>query len=602
MSRFPVKAGPFATAALAIRALAILALAVIVAVAANGAMTVDATVGGQGPQGRPGNVELTTFPAEWTYRPGVPAPRAEHGMVASNCALATEAGVEILKAGGNAVDAAVATGFALAVAYPEAGNIGGGGYAVLRLAGGQTAALDYRETAPAGASRNMFIGADGKPTDASLVGHLASGVAGSVAGLLALLEKHGTLPRARVMAPAIRLARDGFVVDAIFRESVAQNAKLVGRFAGAALFLPGGQPPAIGARFVQADLAQTLERIARDGRDGFYKGPVAAALVGEMSRGGGIITSSDLAGYQPAWRTPITSSYRGHGLIAMPPSSSGGITLVETLNILETWPQAAPWGSAAALHRLTSAFQRAFVDRNEMLGDPAFVKMPLERLASKAYAKELRAGIRDDRASPTSALKPAPRESRETTNYAVVDRWGSAVAITTTINSLYGSGVWVPGGGFFLNNEMDDFAAQPGTANQFGLVQGESNAVAPGKRMLSAMAPTIVLDPKGSVEMLIGGRGGPRIITAVVQAIVNVIDHRMTLADAVGAPRIHHQALPDVLEYEKGGVAADVVTALGAMGYSTKPGGTGSLTAIRRTATGWDGLFDPRKHGLASGY
>jgi len=554
------------------------------------------------PPTRPGNVELTTFPAEWTYRPGVPAPRAEHGMVASNCALATEAGVEILKAGGNAVDAAVAVGFALAVAYPEAGNIGGGGYAVLRMADSRTAALDYRETAPAAASRNMFIGADGKPTDASLVGHRASGVPGSVAGLLALLEKHGTLPRARVMAPAIRLARDGFRVDDIFRTSIEQNAKLIGRFGGAGLFLPASQPPAIGARFVQADLAQTLDRIARDGRDAFYTGAVASAVVGEMARGGGIITAADLAGYRPVWRTPITSSYRGHGLIAMPPSSSGGITLVETLNILETWPDVATWGSAAALHRLTSAFQRAFVDRNETLGDPAFVTMPLERLASKAYAKDLRAGIREDRASATASLKPAPREGRETTNYAVVDARGNAVAITTTINSLYGSGVWVPGAGFFLNNEMDDFAAQPGTANQFGLVQGESNAVAPGKRMLSAMAPTIVLDPKGSVEMLLGGRGGPRIITAVVQAIVNVIDHHMTLADAVGAPRIHHQALPDVLEYEKGGVPAAVVDALAAMGYSTKPGGTGSLTAIRRTATGWEGLFDPRKHGLAAGY
>jgi len=568
-------------------------------------MAADAPLGGQAPQARPGNVELTTFPAEWTYKPGAPAPTAPNGMVASNCALATQAGVEILKAGGNAVDAAVAVGFALAVAYPEAGNIGGGGYAVTHLANGTTTALDYRETAPAAATRNMFIGTDGKPTDASLVGHRASGVPGSVAGLLALLEKHGSLPRARVMAPAIRLARDGVPVDEILRTSIEQNAKLIGRFGGASLFLPGGQAPAVGTRLTQPDLARTLEHIARAGRDGFYTGAVAATIIDEMRKGGGIIAAADLAAYQPVWRTPITSSYRGHGLIAMPPSSSGGITLVEALNVLETWPQPAPWGSAAALHRLTAAFQRAFVDRNDTLGDPAFVQMPLARLASKGYAKELRAGIRDDRATPTSALKPIAREgheSTETTNYAVVDRWGNAVAVTTTINSLYGSGVWVPGGGFFLNNEMDDFAAQPGTPNQFGLVQGESNAVAPGKRMLSAMAPTIVLDPSGRVEMIVGGRGGPRIITAVVQAIVNVIDHRMSLADAVGAPRIHHQALPDVLEYEKGGVPQAVVDALAGMGYATKPGGTGSLTAIRRTSSGWEGLFDPRKHGLAAGY
>jgi len=581
-----------------------LVLGVIATIPATLAIAVVAAVvlSGQQPPARPGNVELTTFPAEWIYRPGGQAPFAERGMVASNCALATAAGVEILKAGGNAVDAAVAVGFALAVAYPEAGNIGGGGYTVLRMTDGRTAALDYRETAPASASRNMFIGADGKPTEGSLVGHRASGVPGSVAGLLALLEKHGTLTRRQVMAPAIRLAREGFAVDTVFRTSIEQNAVLIKRFAGSALFLPGGRPPEVGTRFVQADLAGTLERIAEAGASGFYGGPVAAAVTAEMTRGGGVVTAVDFAAYKPAWRTPLVSSYRGHGLIAMPPSSSGGITLIETLNILETWPAAAPWGSATALHRMTSAFQRAFVDRNETLADPDFVKLPLEQLASKAYARELRRTIDDARATPTKALRPLARESRETTNYAVVDRWGNAVASTTTINSLYGSGVWVPGAGFFLNNEMDDFAVQPGTANQFGLVQGESNAIAPGKRMLSAMAPTIVLDPKGSVLMLVGGRGGPRIITAVVQAIVNVIDHRMSLADAVGAPRIHHQALPDVLEYEKGGVSSAVVDALAGMGYATKPGGTGSLTAIMRAKNGWEGLFDPRKHGLAAGY
>jgi gamma-glutamyltranspeptidase/glutathione hydrolase len=260
------------------------------------------------------------------------------------------------------------------------------------------------------------------------------------------------------------------------------------------------------------------------------------------------------------------------------------------------------WNSPRALHRLAGSLQRAFVDRNGTLGDPAFVKMPIDRLIDKAYARTLQAQIAEGKATPSSALPPAIREGSETTNYGVVDRSGNAVAITTTINSLYGSGVWVPGGGFFLNNEMDDFAVQPGTPNQFGLVQGEANAIAPGRRMLSAMAPTIVMDPSGRVLMLVGGRGGPRIITAVVQAIVNLIDHRMSLADAVGAPRIHEQALPDLLEYEKGGVPPDVVAALNAMGYKTRAGATGSLTAIARTAAGWEGLFDPRKHGLAAGY
>lgn len=552
------------------------------------------------------NAEMATFPAEWTYKPGVPAASAPNGMVASNCALATKAGVEVLAAGGNAVDAAVAVGFALAVAYPEAGNLGGGGYAVLHLADGRDAALDYRETAPAAATPTMYVGAGGKPTDQSLIGHRASGTPGSVAGMLALLERHGTMSRARVLAPAIRLARDGVVVDDVLRTSIAGNADLISKFSGASLFLPGGKPPAVGSRLVQADLAATLERIAADGRDGFYTGAVAGAVAREMRRGGGLITADDLARYTPAWRNPLEGTYRGFRVLAMPPSSSGGVTVLETLNILETYDAAAPWNGALALHRLASAFQRAFVDRNSSLGDPAFVKMPVDRMTGKPYARALRAGIDDAKATPTASLRPIAAEGSQTTNYCVVDRQGNAVAVTTTINSLYGSGVWVPGAGFFLNNEMDDFTVQPGTPNQFGLVQGEANAIRPGKRMLSAMAPTIVLDSAGHVWMVVGGRGGPRIITAVVQAIVNAIDYRMTLADAIGAPRIHDQALPDVLEYEKGGVPAAVVHALEARGWQPRPGGTGSLTAIKRSGVpgtpGWEGLFDPRKHGLAEGY
>ena len=550
---------------------------------------------------RPAIVELATFPSEWTYQPGAEASAAPNGMIASNSTLATEAGVEILEAGGNAVDAAVAVGFALAAAYPEAGNLGGGGYSVVRLADGESAALDYRETAPAGASRDMYIDADGELTRDSIVGHRASGVPGSVAGLLALLERHGTMERSQVMAPAIRLARDGFVVDEIFRTSIDQSAKGIASFAGSDLFLPGGEPPAVGSRFTQPGLAGTLERIAEEGADGFYRGPVAEAVDAEMRRGGGVVTAADLAAYEPVWREPITSTYRGHGLVAMPPSSSGGVTLVEALNVLETWEDAAPWGSPEALHRMTNAFQRAFVDRNALLGDPGFVTVPVERLASKAYAQTLRGQIDEGRATPSADVHPLS-ESDETTNYAVVDRWGNAVVTTTTLNGLYGSGVWVPDAGFFMNNEMDDFAAQPGTANMFGLVQGEANAIAPGKRMLSSMSPTIVLDPEGSVMMLVGGRGGSRIITAVAQAIVNVIDYRMSLADAVGAPRIHNQALPDMLFYEQTGVPQDVVDALEAMGHTTRPGGSGNLTAIARTANGWDGVFDPRKHGLAAGY
>jgi len=357
---------------------------------------------------------------------------------------------------------------------------------------------------------------------------------------------------------------------------------------------------------VQPDLAATLSRIADNGAAGFYQGPVANAIAQEMRRGGGIVTAHDLMAYAPAWREPLKGSYRGFGLIAMPPSSSGGVTVIETLNILETYQDVPTWNSVLGLHRLASAFQRAFVDRNSALGDPAFVKMPIQRMTSKAYARGLRAGIDDAKATATAALKPVSTEGAQTTNYCVVDRAGNAVGITTTINSLYGSGVWIPGGGFFMNNEMDDFTVQPGTPNQFGLIQGRANAIAPGKRMLSAMAPTIVADPAGNAWMIVGGRGGPRIITAVVQAIVNAIDYRMSIADAVGAPRIHDQALPDVLEYEKGGVPADVVRALEAKGWATRPAATGSLTAIKRAIRGstpvWEGLFDPRRHGLAEGY
>ena len=590
---------------------AVLTVVALVSVAAVGLLArradaVKSDVTRQKPGTTRPNAEMATFPSEWTYKPGLAAPSAPNGMVASNCAAATKAGVEILRAGGNAVDAAVAVGFALAVAYPEAGNLGGGGYAVVHLADGRDAALDYRETAPRAATPNMYIGRDGKPTDQSLIGYRASGVPGSVAGLLALLDQHGSMSRAQVMAPAIRLAREGVVVDEILRTSISENADLIRRFAGAALFLPNGRPPAAGARLVQRDLAATLERISASGADGFYKGVVAEAIAREMQRGGGTITASDLASYTPAWREPLKGSYRGFLLRAMPPSSSGGVTVVETLNILETYRDTPPWNSPLALHRLASAFQRAFVDRNASLGDPAFVKMPLARMTSKAYARALRAGISDAKATSTSALAPVSREGLQTTNYCVVDRQGNAVAVTTTINSLYGSGVWIPGAGFFMNNEMDDFTVQPGTPNQFGLVQGEANAIAPGKRMLSAMSPTIVLDAAGKVWMIVGGRGGPRIITAVVQAIVNAIDYRMALADALGAPRIHDQGLPDVLEYEKGGVPAATVRALEAKGWKTRPEGTGSLTAIKRASVGskpvWEGLFDPRKHGLAEGY
>jgi len=526
-------------------------------------------------------------------------------MIASDDRVASEAGLEILRKGGNAVDAAVAVGFALAVTYQEAGNLGGGGFMLVRLANGTTAAIDYREMAPLAATRDMYLDASGKLTDRSLDGHLASGVPGSVAGMSEVLKKYGTMKLSDVLQPAIRLADEGFTVEAGFNRSVRGDSARIARFGGSA-FLPDGAPPAVGSRFRQPDLARTLRLIAEKGPDAFYRGEIGDSLVAEMKRGGGIITKEDLANYQPRWRDPIRSSYRGYTLFTMPPASSGGIVITETLNILETYPALPPFGSAAYAHILGSAYQRAFIDRNAKIADPAFVKVPLAQLTSKTYAKTLRATIDARRATPTLTLEQkmgTRAEGTETTHYSVVDGMGNSVATTTTTNGLYGSGVLVRGAGFFMNNEMDDLSAQPGTANQFGLVQGEANAVAPGKRPLSAMSPTIVLDPAGGLLLVLGARGGPRIITATSQVILNVIDHRMSIADAMSAPRIHHQALPDSLMYERGGLSQPVLDSLIRMGHGPKVVVSVALAnAIMRVKGGFEAVGDPRRPGGVVGY
>ena len=441
-----------------------------------------------------------TFPSGWRFTPGGNATFAEHEMVVANGPLAAQAGLEILSAGGNAVDAAVATGFAMAVVYPAAGNIGGGGFVVIRMANGKTAALDYRETAPRAATRDMYVDpATGKLTNKSLIGHLASGVPGSVAGLLATLDRFGTMTRAQVIAPARRLAR-GFPIDAALARSLKADSSRICQFAGCATFFPNGHALQAGDTLRQPDLARTLERIIADGADGFYHCPVARAIADEERRGGGIITEQDLAGYKVAWRTPVVGRYHGHTLISMPPSSSGGTTLIETFNILDAFGPPAPSGSVTSLHRLLGAMQLAFIDRNAYLADPDVIHgVPVGRLTDRKYAQAQRARLSDAHYVSTRELNPGlgdVREGTHTTHYSVIDRFGNAVATTTTINGGFGSFVWVPGGGFFMNNEMDDFAAQPGTPNMYGLVQGEANAVAPGKRMLSAMSPTVVLDPR----------------------------------------------------------------------------------------------------------
>jgi len=528
-------------------------------------------------------------------------------MAVSNSREASEAAAEVLKAGGNAVDAAVALGFALAVSWPEAGNIGGGGYAVIRMRDGRAAVLDYREIAPLAATRDMYLDADGKLTDKSVFGHLASGVPGAVAGMAAMLERYGTMPLSRVMQPAIRLARDGFTIDTALAGSIARARGPVTRFARNTPFFPNGEPLAAGARLMQPELARTLEAIAVQGASAFYRGWVADSLVAEMQRGGGIITREDLSRYTPVWREPLRSTYRGYAVIGMPPSSSGGVTSIEALNILEQYPKLPPFGSAGYLHLVGSAFQRAFIDRNAKLGDPAFVPVPIAELTSKSYARRWQASIAPDRATPTRTLEnlssPPAREPEHTTHYSVVDSLGNAVAITTTLNNSWGSGVWVRGAGFMLNDEMDDFAAQPGKPNMFGLVQGEQNAIQPGKRMLSAMSPTIVLDQADRVLLVIGAAGGPTIITGVSQVILNVLEHRMTLGDAMRAPRIHHQALPDSLTYEAGGFGRAVLDSLRTMGHGMREiRSLVNINAIMRVPGGWEGLPEPLRSGGAVGH
>jgi gamma-glutamyltranspeptidase/glutathione hydrolase len=547
------------------------------------------------------------FPQGWHLPAGQDATFAEQAMAVSNSPEASKASVEILRAGGNAVDAAVALGFALAVAWPEAGNIGGGGYMVIHMADGRSETLDYREVAPAAATRNMYLDANGKLTNKSIVGHLSVGVPGSVSGLTEALRKFGTMPLSKVMAPAIRLARDGFIVDSALGRSIEGGHKLVSQFDGANTFAPNGVPIKPGALFKQPELARTLQAIADNGAKAFYDGWIADSLVAEQQRGGGIITKTDLAKYTPKWRTPVLTKYRDYSLIAMPPSSSGGVTMTEALNILEQYPKLPPFGSTQYFHVVASAFQRAFIDRNSKIADPDFVKVPVALLTSKKYAKALRATIDDTRATPTKELEPkleaAAREGSHTTHYSVVDRHGNAVSNTTTLNNSWGSGVWVRGAGFMLNDEMDDFAAQPGTANMYGLVQLEQNAVQPGKRMLSAMSPTIVLDKNGAVLLVVGAAGGPTIITGTAEVILNVLDNHMNLSDAMRAPRIHDQALPDSVTFEAGGITPAVLDSLRAMGHGMKiTKALVNVNAIMRVKGGWQGVPEPRKSGLAFGY
>jgi gamma-glutamyltranspeptidase/glutathione hydrolase len=559
----------------------------------------------------PRAVERGPFPAGWAYPASGSPETGRNGMVVTTDELASRVGVEVLRAGGNAVDAAVAVHFALAVVNPEAGNIGGGGFMVARLADGTSAALDFREKAPMAATRNMFLDGDGNLTSRSVVGHLAAGVPGSVRGMWEAHQRFGSLPWEDLLAPAVDLA-DGFEVGERFLRSLDQDMvrSLSAFAASAAQFLPrDGTPPHVGDTLRQADLAATLRRIQADGPDGFYRGETADLIVVEMARGGGIITHRDLESYTAAWRDPVSFTYRGHEVISMPPSSSGGATMAEMANILEGYDLASmPWHGPEVVHLYAEAWKRAYADRNHYMADPDFVDMPLARLVSKEYAAERRTDIYLDAATPSALVGPgleAPREGDHTTHYSIVDGAGNAVAVTTTINSWYGSKVTVEGAGFVLNNEMDDFAAKPGTPNQFGLVQGENNAVGPGKRMLSAMTPTIVVAPSGRLRMVSGTPGGSTIITTVFQVISNVLDYDMDLVGAVNAPRVHHQHLPDQIYYEPDGLEPATMVRLREMGHTLveRSEMSGDVQAIlvdeAGTMTAWS---DPRRGGRALGY
>ena len=506
----------------------------------------------------------------WAFDPVPVAGRL--GMVVSAQALATGVGLDILRQGGNAIDAAVAVGYALAVTYPAAGNLGGGGFMTLRLADGSTHFLDFREKAPLAATSGMFLDADGAVVKGrSTETWLAVGVPGSIAGLEQARAQWGKLTRAAVMAPAIRLAREGFVLGAGDASLFAVAAPgLAHDPAAAAIFTHEGQPLRVGDRLVQPDLARTLDQVAQDGPDAFYHGALGDALVAASQAGGGLFTKADLEQYRVRALEPVACDYRGYHIVSAPPPSAGGVVLCEMLGVLQGYDlRAMGFHSADAVHVMTEAMRHGFYDRNNRLGDPDFIHNPVAALIDPAYAARIRTTINPLRATPSAALAspgaPTP-EGTNTTHYAVVDAAGNAVAVTTTLNDWFGVKKVVPGTGILLNNEMDDFTAQPGKPNQFGLVQGTANAVAPGKTPLSSMAPTIMLKD-GHLVAVLGSPGGPRIITTLLNLVLNLVDYDMTVQEAVDAPRLHHQWQPDTIFAERFALSPDTRAALEARGH-----------------------------------
>jgi gamma-glutamyltranspeptidase/glutathione hydrolase len=543
---------------------------------------------------------------------------AENGMVVTAQHLATRVGVDVLKDGGNAVDAAVAVGYTLAVVYPAAGNLGGGGFMTIQFADGRKTFLDFREKAPLAATANMYLDKDGNVIrGASTLGHLAVGVPGTVSGLEMALSKYGTMKRAALIAPAIRYAQDGFVLEqgdvdilVAATESFRQDE------ASAAIFLNNAEPFAPGQKLVQKDLAASLKLISEKGEDGFYKGPVGAAIVASSRAGKGILTQVDLDQYRTRELKPVECQYRGYGIVSAPPPSSGGVIICEILNILEGYPlKALGFRSAQSVHYQIEAMRHAYVDRNSYLGDPDFVKNPLDRLLDKDYAAQIRAVIDPSKAAVSKDIKPgaAPHEGSNTTHYSIVDRFGNAASVTYTLNDWFGAKVTAAKTGVILNNQMDDFTSKLGVPNIYGLVQGETNAIAPGKRPLSSMSPTIVTKD-GKPVMVVGTPGGSRIITAVVHTLINVIDYGMNVQEAVDAPRFHQQWLPDLTNVEAYAISPDTRKILESMGQklgNAQPAnhlaailvGAPSLEGKPVGKNRFYGANDPRRNtGLAMGY
>ncbi|WP_447776639.1 gamma-glutamyltransferase [Variovorax boronicumulans] len=543
---------------------------------------------------------------------------AEHGMVVSAQHLASKVGVDVLKRGGNAVDAAVAVGYALAVVYPAAGNLGGGGFMTVQLADGRKTFLDFREKAPLAATANMYLDKDGNVVKGlSTNGHLAVGVPGSVSGMEYAREKYGTMKRADLIAPSVQLADKGFALEQgdIDMLLTATNDFKKDPVSGA-IFLNKGEPFAVGQKLVQKDLAKTLKEISAKGTDGFYKGWVGKALVASSQAGKGIITQADLDQYKTRELAPVECDYRGYRVVSAPPPSSGGVIICEMLNILEGYPlKDLGYRSAESVHYQIEAMRHAYVDRNSYLGDPDFVKNPLDRLLDKGYAAKIRAAIDPKKAGVSKDIKPgvAPHEGSNTTHYSITDKWGNAVSVTYTLNDWFGAKVTADKTGVLLNNEMDDFTSKVGVPNLYGLVQGEANKIEPGKRPLSSMSPTIV-SKDGKPVFVVGTPGGSRIITAVLHTILNVVDYGMNVQEAVDAPRFHQQWLPDVTNVETFAISPDTRKILTDMGHNLgvpQPAnhlaaiivGAPSLGGKPVGANRFYGANDPRRNtGLAAGY